>query len=163
MSDSDSDEDDSELSEWDPPTVSPEIRKEFEAALGAFILAFNEADFYVGWLLKLESQRVGRLHLYDAKAFFWTRLALLEAMAAGTENLSDLPFASLREIASARNKLAHGHFAQDPYNGDYRLISRAKAKEFPAAEVIKLTNDLTEINVRLNFATAPYDMLSVLL
>lgn len=143
----------------DPPFADPAIRLEYESALGAFILAFNESDYFTGRLLSAELARSQRGHLYDPEHDFSARLALLEGIAPMADNLRGLPFALLRSIATVRNKLAHGHFNQNPFGGDYKLIVREKHRQFSTADVRAFTGQLCEINAHLRVAYVVYDFL----
>jgi len=144
----------------DPPMADPQIRAAYEAALGAFILTFNEADFYlrqiIGWELHGSAleKKLSRLTEGSTSA----RIDLAEALAArsrqpGTAGLS---FDRLREINTVRNRLAHGHFEQNPFQGDYQIVLRQKYFDYPAVRVREIERELDAIVHELRSAYYGY-------
>jgi hypothetical protein len=145
-----------EQEEADISFADPAIRQQYEAALGAFILAFNHVDYFVGKLLRLETDKRGKSHLYDAKAGFYARLQILEAFAAQSPELASVPFPEMRKLNQARNTLAHGHFDQNPFDGSYSILEKQKISDFPIGRLTQLTLDLNGVAKNLNFAWAQY-------
>jgi hypothetical protein len=146
-----------EAQEWaedDTPFADPAIRSGFIAALGAFILAFNEVDYWLGHLLRWELRSRRAEAVFDSKATFSVRLKQLEALALDGEAppVAALPFARLRQIAEDRNKLAHGHFDQNPFDGSYDLVLRQQAHDFPIERIDGLMIELS--NIALEFRSA---------
>jgi len=83
----------------DEPWADPAIRNGFEAALGAFILAFNEVDYWIALILRREMIRRNVEALYNPKAMFAKRLEALESIAGQS---ADGEVASLRMTASEK-------------------------------------------------------------
>jgi hypothetical protein len=133
----------------DIPSADPAIRTNYEAALGRFILAFNEADYRLSQVIAAELAKRGHSELAETatKGSFAQRLEKLELLVSSTKDqqLSALPVAKLKSLNSDRNALAHGHFDQNPYDGSYQLIMRAKARDYPIARVVALGDELAQI------------------
>ncbi len=130
----------------DTPMADPEIRADYEAALGAFILIFNEADFYlsqiIGW--ELERSGLGSKLSKLTEGNIASRIDVAEALAARSREPSTLAleFDQLRRINGVRNKLAHGHFDQNPFQGSYQIVVKKKNIEFPAIQVRNIAAEL---------------------
>jgi hypothetical protein len=144
----------------DMPSADPAIRTDYEAALGRFILAFNEADYRLSQVIAAELSERGHpdLAATASKGNFTQRLEKLEILASSTKSkqLSALPVAKLRSLNSDRNALAHGHFDQNPYDGSYQLILAAKGRDYPILRILRLTEELTQIVDNLRTAELLY-------
>lgn len=132
----------------DIPSADPAIRTEYEAALGRFILAYNEADYRLSRVIAAELSDRGHLDLgaAAAKGTFAQRLEKLEILStAENRHLSRVPVAKLRSLHAGRNNLAHGHFDQNPFDGSYYVIQREKARDYPVSRILELADDLAKI------------------
>jgi hypothetical protein len=145
----------------DIPWADPSIRTEYEAALGRFILAFNEVDFGISKIIACEILKRGRSDLAEsaAKSPFVQRLETLDILASTTTHsaLAALSVAKLRSLNGDRNKLAHGHFDQNPFDGSYTLILKAKTGDYPTVRVRKLAEELAEFAEQLRHMEAMYE------
>jgi hypothetical protein len=145
----------------DMPSADPAIRKEYEAALGRFILAFNEVDYRLSQVIAAELSMRGdsKLIATAAKGSFAQRLEKLELLmsAAKSPQFAALPVAKLWSLNGARNDLAHGHFDQNPYDGSYRLTLAAKSRDYPVSRILKLVEDLAHVVLALNNTEILYD------
>jgi len=156
-------EEDAIPDDWygDIPSADPAIRKEYEAALGRFILAYNEVDYRLSKVIAIELANRGHSDLgaTAAKGTFTERIEKLEILASSTTNsqLLAIPVARLKSLNGDRNRLAHGHFDQNPYDGSYTVIQRAKARDYPVLKILDLTQELTGIIEILNTAEVLYD------
>lgn len=137
----------------DLPSADPAIRTDYEAALGRFILAYNEADYRLSQVIAASLSKRGHTELAAtaAKGSFLERLEKLELLMSDAANkpLSGLPVAKLRTLHGDRNKLAHGHFDQNPYDGSYKVIQAAKARDYPVPRIRELAAELSQIAERL--------------
>ena len=101
----------------DVPLADPAIRTDYEAALGRFILAFNEVDHRLSQVIGFELSARGRadLTVSGSRGPFAQRLETLDVLASNTKNggLSALPISRLRSLNTDRDTLAHGHFDQE--------------------------------------------------
>jgi hypothetical protein len=135
--------------DYDIPWADPAIRAEYEAALGRFILAFNEVDYRLSQVIGSELSERGRHDLAKtaSKGPFAQRLETLEILVSSTKNgqLTSLPVAILRTLNGDRNILAHGHFDQNPFDGSYTLVLAAKARDYPIPRILRLTEELVQI------------------
>lgn len=130
------------MTDWDgyaddetPPFADPNIRIEYEAALGRLILAHNEVDFRLGKALKRVVDRLapdGSLNCY-AGGNFYTRLRHLELFqkTAPMSGVVNLDIAKLKGLNEIRNKVAHGHFDQNLYDGSFRQVDAQKNERQP--------------------------------
>jgi hypothetical protein len=129
--------------------ADPAIRTEYEAALGRFILAFNEADYRLSQVIAEELTERGRPELAESatKGNFAQRLEKLELLMSYTtdQQLSAVPVAKLRSLNTDRNKLAHGHFDQNPYDGSYQLILKEKTTDCPTSRIVALADELAQV------------------
>ncbi len=119
--------------EDDMPWASPEVQANYEAALGRFLLAFNQLDNLLGEVTTTVLTRLGRADLVKAcveDADFATRLRFLDLLKHSTEGqgIASVPIADMKGIGGERNILTHGHFDQNPYDGSYRLVGRGKGQ-----------------------------------
>lgn len=113
--------------DYDIPSADPAIRQNYEAALGRFILAHNEIDRHLTLLLEKCVAELGNpIALRDfTKGMFKVRLdrlAVLQAMPVDLR-LNGLDLAEITDLNEERNKVAHGHFEQNIYDGSYELIT----------------------------------------
>jgi hypothetical protein len=129
--------------------ADPAIRTAYEAALGRFILAFNEADYRLSQVIAAELAKCGHAGLAETatKGTFAQRLEKLELLVSSTKDpqLAALPVAKLRSLNANRNHLAHGHFDQNPYDGSYKLILAAKTRDYPISRIVDLGDELTQV------------------
>ncbi|MBY0334390.1 MAG: hypothetical protein K2X49_27350 [Acetobacteraceae bacterium] len=145
----------------DIPWASPEIQRDYEAALGSFILAFNRVDHDLGVVLVQAFDQAGIEILAERfvrRAGFKERLELAKLFSqhpAGTY-LKGICVDRLRVLSEHRNTLAHGHFDQNPFDGDFKIVERKKIKEYPAEQIQQLTREIDQIWDSIRLAEAQY-------
>jgi hypothetical protein len=143
------------------PFADPAIRIEYEAALGQFILAYNEVDYRLSQVIRAELSKRGSKNLAGtaAKGFLTQRLEALELLATSSKNLMLSPssITRLRTLNTDRNNLAHGHFDQNPFDGSYWIVLKAKAADYPVERIHALTSELTQIAGELRTNELIYD------
>ncbi|MGN6124397.1 MAG: hypothetical protein ACTHOJ_15760 [Sphingomonas oligoaromativorans] len=130
----------------DEPYADPAIRSGYQNALGRFIMAHNEVDFWMSAILEKAVQIIapdGSLnHLalgdFSARA---TNLVLLMRVAPHL-CLGGVGNGRLHELNGVRNALAHGHFDQDRYSGTFEIVNR-KHKSFQ----VKRLKNLNEASI----------------
>jgi hypothetical protein len=129
------------------PWASPEIQRDYEAALGRFIVAFNAVDNLLARVIETVLIKVGRMDLvkpcteagYSQKLL---TLDLLKQSSAG-RGIAEVPVALMHEVGAHRNKVVHGHFEQNPCSGEYEIIAKKAHRYSPTdldaqtAEAIK--------------------------
>ncbi|OHV86654.1 hypothetical protein [Mesorhizobium sp. ORS 3428] len=142
--------------EDEEPWADPAIRTDYEAALGRFILAFNEVDYYLSQIIAWELGERNAVHLRATPTTgpFAARLDTLEALSTTSRvgDIAALPMARLRSLNADRYRLAHGHFEQNPFDGSYGLLLAAKAHEYPIARVSALADELALIAEKFRHA-----------
>jgi RNA polymerase sigma factor (sigma-70 family) len=132
----------------DVPWSSPEIRIAYEAALGRFILEFNRVDYLLGEVIETVMTRLGRKDLTTKCTGwdFWLKVLVLDLLTASTEGnrIRNVPVRLLTQLGSDRNKLAHGHFDQNPFSGSYDVVVRNVRRQYPVDALNALTEKATE-------------------
>lgn len=113
-----------------PPFADPNIRIDYEAALGRLILAHNEVDYRLAKALERVVLRFAadRSFIQYARGSFDTRLRNLELFqkATPTAGAVRIDVAELRALNTIRNRVAHGHFDQNPFDGSFTLLGDGK-------------------------------------
>jgi hypothetical protein len=159
--DSDADEDYEDI-----PFASPEIRQAYEAALGRFMLAFNEIDNRVTKLIDTVLTRLARTDLIELciNQTFFQKLIILDLLGQSNEGdgilNSDISLESMRDLARDRNRLAHGHFDQNPFDGSYEVVSPKKnvAANYPVEKLDQLTAEAEAVITALRYGEAFYSL-----
>ncbi len=130
--------------EWeDEPSADPDVKKEYEAALGAFLLAFNRMDNTVSDVIVLALKKAGREEIPRSIAEedrFARKVQNLDLISLRFPDIaSQSLIAELRALGSERNNLAHGHFDQYPFGGGYDVVTRQKRLEVSVEKIRMLT------------------------
>lgn len=138
--------DDDGPTEW----ADPAIRRDYEAALGRLILAHNEVDRNLTVLIQKCLTELGnppgtKLMTNGSFADRLAALAMLQLLPS--LHLGGIDVTALKNLNGDRNVVAHGHFEQNPYAGDYVLI-RAKQtfKSYSAERLDKIAESLNAQN-----------------
>jgi hypothetical protein len=143
-----------DMEEWEDddvqPFADPNIRADYEVALGRLILAHNEVDYR---LAKALVRVVNRLAPDDslkgfAQGKFYERLSNLELFQKAVPNsgVVGVDIGRLRELNTIRNHVAHGHFEQNPFSGAFLLVSGQKTpRNYTASELEAAANELRSI------------------
>jgi hypothetical protein len=151
----------------DVPWADPSIRADYEAALGRFILAFNEVDFRLAQLIRHEVAKRGCAHLVAiaTRGSFAQRVDTLELLitACVTKAIETLPIARLRSISGDRNILAHGHFDQNPFDGSYIVVLTTKTRDYPTERIERLISELKDIADQFRHAELEYHFSDVVI
>lgn len=113
----------------DVPWADPAIRTNYEAALGRLILAHNDVDLHLTRLIEKCLEQLGNpVELKKlANGMFASRLNNARIMKSLLPKMSifhGVDFDELENLNQLRNIVAHGHFEQNPFQGDYQLITR---------------------------------------
>jgi hypothetical protein len=146
--------------EDDTPWASPEIQKNYEAALGRFILAFNRMDNMLSEVLLMALRRLNRPDLLQACVSRGVpeKLLALELLQAAGEGsrLESLPANAIKQVSAERNVLVHGHFDQNPFDGSYDIVTRKRRADYPVEKLDLLTQRAAEASDALNLCVARY-------
>ena len=128
---------------FDIPEADPAIRRDYEAALGRLILAHNNIDRYVTLLIQSALARLGNPPEQKGltTGSFMKRLDALQKLSKNDAlELNMINFDEIRDLNESRNILAHGHFEQDQFSGEYELITnRDTHADFSAERINSLT------------------------
>jgi hypothetical protein len=145
----------------DVPWASPEIRQQYEAALGRFILAFNELDNLLTEIIETTLERLDRRDLVKAciQQNFALKLLTLDLLKSSREGtaIADVPIPLMKQIAGERNTLAHGHFDQNPFDGSYDIVVKNVRASYSVERLDGLTEKADKALQALRYASAVYD------
>lgn len=142
----------SDFDDDDVPWASPEIQTDYEAALGRFIVAFNAVDNLLTRMIETVLIKIGRPDLVKpcTETSYAQKLLTLDLLKQSSEGrgIAEVPVALMKEVGTHRNRVAHGHFEQNPFSGEYEIIGKTVHKYSPAdldaqtAEAIKARDAL---------------------
>jgi hypothetical protein len=145
------------------PWADAEIRRGYEAALGGCMLAFNQLDNLLGEVLKTVLVRLGREDMVDncvRTADFNQRVRVLDLLKHTTERagITNINVADLRSVAGARNLLAHAHFEQNPFSGEYWLVNRKGETKghYTSEQIDGVSSRITKEWMKLRYAETFY-------
>lgn len=142
------DRDDASPNFSDIPSADPQIKESYEAALGAFLVSFNRIEYVVNEIVFLALQKSERQDILEhmRSDSFYRKLITLDLISlAYSRPLPKSLVDELRELSIQRNKLAHGHFDQNPFDGSYTIApnkidtNRSKPAPMPINQLILLT------------------------
>ena len=129
--------------DWhDIPTADPQIQKDYEAALGAFLIGSTQIENTVSDIIFLALQKAERKDILTRLRgdSFRRKLVTIELISlAHPRPLPKSAIDELRDLAARRNELAHGHFHQNPFDGSYEIVTARKALPMPIAHLKQLT------------------------
>jgi hypothetical protein len=146
----------------DVPWASPEIQTAYEAALGRFMLAFNQLDHLLTEVIKAVLGQAGRVDLIKpctGRGDFWLKLLTADLLKLSIHGggISNVPIDLMREIATHRNKVAHGHFNQNPFSGDYDIITKNVRAIYSVEDLNLQSAKAEEAVTALRYAEAFYE------
>lgn len=125
---------------YEPDTwADPRIQLDYQAALGAFIVKFNQLDNQVTRLVGWAYDVIRRPMPRSIPRSFASKVDLLEAFGGmNVLALAAAPIAELRDLNRKRNFLVHGHFDQNPFDGSYVVsqINKSEKSDHIQAAVI---------------------------
>jgi hypothetical protein len=82
-------------------------------------------------------------------------LDLLKSSTEGA-SLGDVSAEALNAIANERNRLAHGHFDQNPYSGEYDVVTKDKRWQYTVEKLDALSKRANDVWTSLRYAKAYY-------
>jgi hypothetical protein len=154
-------DDDQPFDDDETPWASPEIRENYEAALGRFILAFNQVDNQLTEVIETVLRRLKRDDIVSActKRDFSNKLLVLDLLKSSVEGkgIENVSIMAMREVAGERNKLAHGHFDQNPFDGSYDVVTRSIRSSYTVEMLDRLAAKADGCWDELRHASAYYE------
>lgn len=154
-------DDDFDIPGFDEPIADPAIRAGYREALGRFIMAHNEVDFWMTGILSkavimlAPDGSLNNLALGDF-AVRVTNLTLLMKTAPHIA-LGNVGNGRLHELNGTRNILAHSHFDQDPWDGTFEIVkarhrslTEKRLKNLNAESISKQAEELEEIAAHMS-------------
>jgi hypothetical protein len=152
--------DERDIDDDDTPWASPEIRAGYEAALGRFILAFNQVDNELTDVIGTVLRRLKRDDLIDActRRDFNQKLLILDLLKSTAEGkgIQGVSIIAMRQVAGDRNRLAHGHFDQNPFDGTYDVVTRNIRSSYSVERLAGLTKKADRCWDELRYASGYY-------
>lgn len=130
---------------YDPPTADPQIQVDYEAALGRFLVAFNKVDNelegLISTLLKVLS-REDLIKVCTVEMDFSRKVLVLDLLSLSNDpgDLKSAPISEMRQLGKERNVVAHGHFEQNPFKSDYRLVGKGRYSDYSPTRLDGLTD-----------------------
>ena len=134
--------DEARSSWFDEPSADPQIQKDYEAALGAFLVVFNSIENAVSDIIYLALKKAAREDILKSLRgdLFSRKLTTLDLLSiAYPQAASKALVDELRRLGAERNDLAHGHFDQNPFDGSYHIVTDRKTLSVPMDKIVKLT------------------------
>lgn len=148
--------------DWEnEPWADPAIAAEYKAALGDFVVAFNQLDSLISKLIcnALDVLKRPDLQKRYLSRSFAAKVDALELLGLSKVlRLDTAPLLEVRNISSMRNRLVHAHFDQNPFDGSYVLIQPKDGKEdyVGPAEIKKWSERAQEAWQALRYFDAVY-------
>jgi hypothetical protein len=140
-------DDDSDIDygpDFEEPFADPAIKAGYQNALGRFIMAHNEVDFWMTGILTKSARLLrpdGSLDRLATGDFSERAINLVLLMSVAPHlALGGVGNDRLGFLNGIRNVLAHGHFDQDRYDGTYEIVSR-KHRSLEAKRLSNLNAD----------------------
>ena len=99
-----------------------QYREQYEAALGEFLLRYNQLESTLNAIVEMLLQRCGKMHLYESADMFARKLNQLELLCLAFDPMHYPDFAKIRTVNADRIELAHGHLNVDPNTGDIKTV-----------------------------------------
>jgi hypothetical protein len=153
----DYDEDEEEEDTWEyEPWADPAIQQDYQAALGEFLVKFNRLENLIGDLILHSLTKLGRPDLYRPEAQLSSKLHTLELVGLALPNMHKPTMKAIRDLLGERNTLAHGHFDQNPYSGEYSIKHGAKSASMPLTKIRTLCELAEEAMSDINSALASH-------
>lgn len=141
--------------EDDIPWADPQIQRNYEAALGRFLVRFNRIENAIDTLAAKALRRLGRSGV-EVNGPFLQRVERLELIMFAFPTWPAIPRPEIKALAGNRNELAHGHFDQNPYSGDYEIVGRKRRRPWSPSEIDALGDEADKIWDKLRTIEAAF-------
>jgi len=134
-----------------PEPADPQIQRDYEAALGDFLVKFNKLENLVSDIVRRGFEELGQPDLYVAAHKIDMKLYVLRVISLAIPTLHMPNIDEIKALNGERNNLAHGHFQQDQYSGKYVIVTqKGEERQHSVVTIQRLakraeaaTNDLT--------------------
>ena len=119
------------------PFAGPGTQKEYEAALGRFLVAFNRIDNDLRRIVAKLLEDQGRQTLWHQVRgdYYQRHLINLQLLSHGLDWFPDLPYDRLNALNATRNHLAHGHYDQDLFSDNFEIVGKNKRQSATIEDV----------------------------
>lgn len=117
------------------PVADQAIQIAYEAALGDFLVRFNRLENLVGDVLQKAFERLGRPDLHRKNDALSDKLHTLELVGLAFPTMHKPNVAGLASLNGQRNTLAHGHFDQNPFSGEYMVVGKKGPVNLPLSTI----------------------------
>lgn len=115
--------------DWDDsdvPWADPKIQAEYEVALGRFLVAFNRIEIIISDLIVRSMQLLSRDNIEIEGTLDQSLKRRVEDLVKLLRESGKprIPNDEIDRLSIKRNTLAHGHFEQNPFSGEYEIVGR---------------------------------------
>ena len=144
---------------FNAPFADPQIQLDYEAAFGAFLVAFNRIENTVNDIIILalqQSERADILKRVSGDSFRHKLITLDLIALAYPDALPQKIVNELAGLANHRNKLAHGHFHQNPFDGSYKIVTDRRELPMQICQLVQLTERANRASNALGYAEAHF-------
>jgi hypothetical protein len=134
--------DEASSDDFDEPSADPQIQKDYEAALGAFLVAFNRIENTISDIIELSLYKAERAEIIERfKADTFSRkIGTLDLLSIAYPHMRNANLLTeLKALGADRNTLAHGHFDQNPFDGSYEVSTNSRTQSMPIKRITELT------------------------
>ncbi|MCK0197516.1 hypothetical protein MWN34_11375 [Ancylobacter sp. 6x-1] len=135
----------------EPPPDDPRGRRDFEAALGTFLVAFNRIEALICDLIVSALGQLGRDDLAErcCRQDLARQLDDLELIGLAVPGMNPLPLAEIRALVETRARLTQGGFAERPFDGAAYIRDRWAPHERPLRGLLEDAGRAIDIVDRL--------------
>jgi hypothetical protein len=119
------------------------MRKKYEAALGEFLVAFNAMENYMRYTVEEICKSLGQPDLWAKLSGddFSKQLKNLRLLSLAEPFFADTPFDRIEKLNSQRNRFAHGHYDQDLFSNEYKVVGKSGRMEVSIEAIKKATSE----------------------
>lgn len=132
--------------DWVPWTGRPMV--DYQLALGAFLVTFNRIENgvsdLIGIILK-EADRPDKIK-EAVKRQLMQRVEILEWLLIHRPDAPYIPTPRIKALADKRASLAHGHFDENPFTGDYQIVGKGERYDWTPVTIEPLIEEAREID-----------------
>lgn len=144
---------------FDRPFAGPEMRRNYEAALGKFLVTFNAVEDYMRFTVAEIAKAHDQTELWEKHLIgddFTRQLKNLRLLVMAEPFFSDTPFDRLAALNATRNKLAHGHYDQDLFTDAFEIVGKRERVRMTIGEIGRATAEADELQTEIAATLGSY-------
>ena len=127
-------------------------------------MCFNYLENIINDLIEATLSRAGVPSLADSiisKEMFKNKLKILQCLSKDCEGLHEIPFKEMIALNDDRNKIAHGHFEQNPFDGTYKVLSKNGVTAIDASTIREKTRIAERLSDKLRYNLAWFEFSAI--